>query len=43
MIKTLVVLALAIIAGDVASYSEGFFRATITAGLILIYYDMPER
>ena len=42
MIKGLFVLALATIAGVIAAYSEELFRAIITAGIFLLYVDMPR-
>jgi hypothetical protein len=42
MIKELFVLALATIAGVIAAYSEELFRAIITAGIFLLYVDMPR-
>lgn len=43
MNKNLVVLVLAIIAANLAGYSEEFFRAITVGGLVMIYYNMPER
>jgi hypothetical protein len=40
MIKELFVLALAIIAGNLAAYSDELFRAIITAGIVMIYYEV---
>ena len=42
MIRTIFVLALAIIAGNLAGYSEELFRAITAAGLVMIYYEMPR-
>jgi hypothetical protein len=43
MIKTIFVLAMAIIAGVTAGYSEEMFRAIIATGIVWIHYDMPRR
>lgn len=40
MNKELIVLALAIIAGNLAAYSDELFRAIIAAGIIMIYYEV---
>lgn len=40
MIKELFVLALAIIAGNLAGYSEELFRAIIAVGIVMIYYEV---
>ena len=42
MSKELFVLALATIAGVLAAYSEELFRAIITAGIFLIYVEIPR-
>jgi len=43
MIKELFVLALATIAGVFAASSEELFRATIAAGIVLIYVEIPRK
>lgn len=40
MIKELFVLALAIIAGNLAAYSEELFRTIIAAVIVMIYYEV---
>lgn len=40
MNKELVVLAVAIIAGNLAAYSDELFRAIIAAGIVMIYYEV---
>lgn len=43
MIRTFNILAIAIIAGVTAGYSEEMFRAIIAAGVVWIHYDIPRR